>query len=194
MAVPQHVLGNLRWIIVGVCAVSGGIAFCLRWPIPGDLDLISKIIRYGFHFGGALLIGYILTAELLIRLYLSILIAVVSTATMMFITHLLLKAFQLSEESSFFITIVVGALTALVTLIGGYQLTKDSSWIGVACPNCSTRGKLQTTEGSKYFIGSELKEVIGTVKSFNNYEVEVTETCNNCGASRSWTKQESQEA
>ena len=186
MSGNQHVLGNLRWIIVAVCVVSGGIAFCLRWPIPSSLDLTSQAIRYGIHFGGAFLIGMILTAESLIRFYLSIVIAAISTAIVVGITWLLLKAFQVEPKMWLWI---IGVITALIALMGGHQSMKESSWIGVPCPDCSVRGKLTEQEGSRDFTGSEIKQTSAGFKTFDNYVIDVVQTCSNCGSARSWTKQ-----
>jgi len=186
MSGNQHVLGNLRWIIVAVCVVSGGIAFCLRWPIPSSLDLTSQAIRYGIHFGDAFLIGMILTAESLIRFYLSILIAAVSTAIVVGIAWLLLKAFQVEPIIWLWI---IGVITALIALMGGHQSMKESSWIGVPCPDCSVRGKLTEQEGSRDFTGSEIKQTSAGFKTFDNYVIDVVQTCSNCGSARSWTKQ-----
>jgi|GEM_PF-5401041 len=188
MSGNQHVLGNLRWIIVAVCVVSGGIAFCLRWPIPSSLDLTSQIIRYGIHFGGAFLIGIILTAESLIRFYLSIVIAAISTAVALGITWLLLKAFQVEPKMWLWI---IGVITALIALMGGHQSMKESSWIGVPCPDCSVRGKLTEQDGSRNFTGSEVKQTSSGYKTFDNYVIDVVQTCSNCGSARSWTRQES---
>lgn len=185
MSGNQHVLGNLRWIIVAVCVVSGGIAFCLRWPIPSSLDLTSQAIRYGIHFGGAFLIGMILTAESLIRFYLSIVIAAISTAVVLGITWLLLKAFQVEPKMWLWI---IGVITALIALMGGHQSMKESSWIGVPCPDCSVRGKLTEQEGSRDFTGSEIKQTSAGFKTFDNYVIDVVQTCSNCGSARSWTK------
>ena len=188
MSGNQHVLGNLRWIIVAVCVVSGGIAFCLRWPIPSSLDLMSQIIRYGIYFGGAFLIGIILTAESLIRFYLSIVIAAISTAVVLGITWLLLKAFQVEPKMWLWI---IGVITALIALMGGHQSMKESSWIGVPCPDCSVRGKLTEQDGSRNFTGSEVKQTSSGYKTFDNYVIDVVQTCSNCGSARSWTRQES---
>jgi len=188
MSGNQHVLGNLRWIIVAVCVVSGGIAFCLRWPIPSSLDLTSQIIRYGIHFGGAFLIGIILTAESLIRFYLSSVIAAISTAVALGITWLLLKAFQVEPKMWLWI---IGVITALIALMGGHQSMKESSWIGVPCPDCSVRGKLTEQDGSRNFTGSEVKQTSSGYKTFDNYVIDVVQTCSNCGSARSWTRQES---
>ena len=188
MSGNQHVLGNLRWIIVAVCVVSGGIAFCLRWPIPSSLDLTSQIIRYGIYFGGAFLIGIILTAESLIRFYLSIVIAAISTAVVLGITWLLLKAFQVEPKMWLWI---IGVITALIALMGGHQSMKESSWIGVPCPDCSVRGKLTEQDGSRNFTGSEVKQTSSGYKTFDNYVIDVVQTCSNCGSARSWTRQES---
>ena len=188
MSGNQHVLGNLRWIIVAVCVVCGGIAFCLRWPIPSSLDLTSQIIRYGIHFGGAFLIGIILTAESLIRFYLSIVIAAISTAVALGITWLLLKAFQVEPKMWLWI---IGVITALIALMGGHQSMKESSWIGVPCPDCSVRGKLTEQDGSRSFTGSEVKQTSAGFKTFDNYVIDVVQTCSNCGSARSWTRQES---
>lgn len=185
MASTLHVLGNLRWIIVGVCAISGGIAFCLRWPVPGDLDLASQVIRYGIHFGGAFLVGYILTAESLIRFYLSILVAAISTAIVVGVAWLIFRAFH--YESTLWLQ-VIGGITALIALLGGYQTMKESSWIGVPCPDCSVRGKLTEQNGDKMFTGSEVKQTSVGWRTFDNYEIEVTQTCSNCGSSRNWTR------
>ena len=190
MAGPQHVLGNLRWVIVAVSSIAGGVAFCLRWPVPGDLDLTSQIIRYGIHFGGAFVVGLILTAESLIRFYLSVLIAAITTTVVVFITWLLFRAFH--YESNLWLQII-GAITALIGLIGGYQSMKESSWIGVPCPDCTVRGKLSEQDSDKNYTGSEVKETSNGWKTFDNYVIEVTQTCANCGSSRSWTRNESKE-
>lgn len=190
MAGSQHVLGNLRWVIVAACTLSGGVAFCLRWPLPGDLDLTSQIIRYGIYFGSAFVIGCILTAESLIRFYLSILIAAITTAIVVGLTWLLFRAFQ--YESKVWLQIV-GAIAAFVGLVGGYQAMKMSSWIGVPCPDCSVRGKLSEQDGDKNYTGSEVKETSNGWKTFDNYVIEVTQTCANCGSARSWTRNESKE-
>jgi endogenous inhibitor of DNA gyrase (YacG/DUF329 family) len=188
MAGSVHILGNLRWVIVAVCTLSGGVAFCLRWPLPGDLDLTSQIIRYGIYFGGAFLIGIILTAESLIRFYLSILIAAVSTAIVVGIAWLLLKAFQVEPITWLWI---IGVITALIALISGYQKMNESTWIGVPCPDCSVRGKLSEQDGDRNFCGSEVKKTSEGWKTFDNYVIDVSQTCSNCGSARSWTKHES---
>lgn len=190
MTGSQHILGNLRWVIVAVSAVSGCIAFSLKWPIPGDLDLISQVIRYGIHFGGAFVVGYVLTAESLIRFYLSILIAAISTAIVVGLTWLVFRAFN--YESNLWLQ-VIGAITALISLLGGYQTMKESSWIGVPCPDCSIRGKLTEQNGDKMFTGSEVKQTSVGWRTFDNYEIEVTQTCSNCGSSRNWTKKVTEE-
>jgi hypothetical protein len=190
MAGPQHVLGNLRWVIVAVCSIAGGVAFCLRCPVPGDLDLTSQIIQYGIRFGGAFVVGFILTAESLIRFYLSILIAAITTTVVVFITKLLFRSFH--YESNLWLN-VIGVLTALIALIGGYQSMKESSWIGVPCPDCTVRGKLSEQDGDKNYTGSEVKETSNGWKTFDNYVIEVTQTCANCGSARSWTRNESKE-
>jgi SNF family Na+-dependent transporter len=128
----------------------------------------------------------ILTAESLIRFYLSIVIAAISTAVVLGITWLLLKAFQVEPKMWLWI---IGVITALIALMGGHQSMKESSWIGVPCPDCSVRGKLTEQEGSRDFTGSEIKQTSAGFKTFDNYVIDVVQTCSNCGSARSWTKQ-----
>lgn len=166
-----HILGKLRapiWLAVG--AIVG----FMSWQSSDNAvrGLIMAAV------GAAA--GWLATTEIFIKAALSGVVAVISA----FLSYKAMRMAFPNDTTTAFPYIVPGVVGIGLWGLGYLKLDK-SSWIGTPCPQCRTRGTVDSEQVGKDFLGttSETSNLYGDNRTvfYNKYLVTYLNSCSACG-------------
>jgi len=157
-----HLLGRARTIIALVPATFLAVPF-------GMITIYEGIGAFFITF----LLIWILTTEIAIRGIIALIASFITGGAAHFICS------EISPNNSI-VTVGIPGLLGFLTLIGTSHLIAKSSWLGVRCPHCTTRGTVNSVQVGKDFLGTTTEIINNRRVVYNQYFITEENKCSHC--------------
>jgi hypothetical protein len=165
-----HFLGSLRTLVVLVPSIILSVPFGMITIYKGIGALVVIFILL-----------WVLTTEFIVRWLIGLLIGLIAGFISWFICN------KIAPQNNL-VYLGIPCLIAFATMIATQVYLSNSSWLGVRCPHCSTRGSVNTRQIGKQFLGStsEHENNNGTTRitTYNKYLITMENSCVSC--SQTW--------
>jgi hypothetical protein len=181
---PPHLLGEKRGFVIIAISVITGLVIFISGLISGK-PISENTLKTIQYFVLSLPVAWLLTTEPLLRFFLSSLISFVISAIIGILIFLIWLIFIGSDDMNKAQMFTVSEmLTIPVFLILIFIINNSlgkSNVFGVPCQHCHVRGKLESEEIDKQFLGQKYRNN----DLYNIYKITDREWCNACG--KDWT-------
>jgi len=165
-----HFLGSFRTLVVLVPSIILSVPFAMVSIYKGIGAVVVIFILI-----------WTLTTELIVRVLIALLIGLFAG----FVSWII--CYKINPQNNY-VYLGIPCLIGFAALIAIQVYLSNSSWLGVRCPNCSTRGSITTRQIGKQFQGSisEQDNNNGNTRiiTYNTYLITLENSCVSC--SHTW--------
>jgi hypothetical protein len=167
---PRHFLGPFRAPLILIIGVLVGV---LVWHS-------SQIPMRGLLWGAVgIAFGWVATTEVAIKFLMSAFVAAIGA----YVAHIVMTAAYPTDKTKALslIYVIVPGVVGLFLGVVGYAVLDSSSWIGIPCPFCGTRGRTSREITKKDYHGQKAEREGDNIVTYNLYHVTHKNWCNSCG-------------